>query len=506
MNKIYTFAASLVASMLLFSCASSPFIAQTSNNVNIGNDAPAITAGGIEVSNADTIIKSKPSSVMNVESQKNKSIESPTLIGQLQKVDVDTEEAGLLIKDLPVPELDKDILNGTKTLPNDEYVRNEIRRFLTEFGENVVEIPEILYRKVIANIELFETDPRFRRFMAASLKRSEDYILYFKEVFAEHGLPEGLIGIPLVESGFQQRAISKKGAAGIFQFMPKTGIQYGLVINKDIDERYSPSKSAHAASNYIKSILAVFGTATYSSLLALSSYNCGEYRVINCLRGIDDYRTKRTLWDIENCLPLETREYVPRVLAASIIVRSPERFGFPKIHEKDIGQMPTFNGVHNTFNEKPLFTNNQKKVTTAQKKNEKTRKLQQISYVIKKGNTISSISDVFGVEEDAIIKLNKLKKNGKIVAGERLTIYSSKKFKVVNYKVKKKDTVVDIASRFNVPARSIIIVNGLKNGLLLKTNQTLTIYAPDIEKKMVKSPPKKIVNGTKKNLKETTKK
>jgi membrane-bound lytic murein transglycosylase D len=126
----------------------------------------------------------------------------------------------------------------------------------------------------------------------------------------------------MIESGFNPLAVSRRNAAGLWQFMVPTGREYGLITNQWIDERKDPVKSTYAAAAHLKDLYNLFG----SWPLALASYNAGTGTVRSVVHRTqsDDY------WDLlasEHFRP-ETRNYVPRYLAALIIVRSPEAYGF----------------------------------------------------------------------------------------------------------------------------------------------------------------------------------
>jgi transglycosylase-like protein with SLT domain len=113
----------------------------------------------------------------------------------------------------------------------------------------------------------------------------------------------------LVESGGRVSAISHKGALGIWQFMPETARRYGLVVTPGLDERVDIVKSTHAAAHYLRDLYTQFGDWN----LAFAAYNAGEHAVERAMqRGTRDFNTMNS----GHTLPLETRNYVPAVLAA----------------------------------------------------------------------------------------------------------------------------------------------------------------------------------------------
>jgi soluble lytic murein transglycosylase-like protein len=140
--------------------------------------------------------------------------------------------------------------------------------------------------------------------------RMNTYRGAFMRILEEEQVPVGLLGVALVESGFNPYALSPKGARGIWQFMPATAQRYGLAVNQGTDHRTHPEHSTRAAARYLRDLYAMFGDWK----LAIAGYNAGEGRVQRIIkkRGIRDFEemSRRGL------LPLETRKYVPAVLAA----------------------------------------------------------------------------------------------------------------------------------------------------------------------------------------------
>ena len=176
-------------------------------------------------------------------------------------------------------------------------------------------------------VERFTTDKRadFGRF----LERKGRYEPMIREKLAARGMPQDLVYLAMIESGFQAKAYSPAHASGIWQFIAPTGQRYGLEINRAVDERNDPEKATDAALAYLSDLYDRFG----SWYLAAASYNTGENRVGRIMkaaygteRGSDDayYR----IWDE---LPRETRDYVPLMIAAARISKEPARYGFDHI-------------------------------------------------------------------------------------------------------------------------------------------------------------------------------
>jgi membrane-bound lytic murein transglycosylase D len=176
-------------------------------------------------------------------------------------------------------------------------------------------------RHVEKEIKLFQGPER--KFFLESYKRSGRYGSEILEALKEAGLPPELSWLPLIESGFKVKALSRARALGPWQFIPSTGYKFGLKRDQWIDERMDVTKSTQAAIAYLQELHKIFGD--WSTVLA--AYNCGEFRVLRVIRHqninyLDDF------WDLFQRLPWETARYVPRFLAAIQIINDPEKFGF----------------------------------------------------------------------------------------------------------------------------------------------------------------------------------
>lgn len=182
------------------------------------------------------------------------------------------------------------------------------------------DVPIILNSSVESHIDYFNV--RIRDKFELWLSRSGRYLPLMKEIFKKNDLPEDLVFVSLIESGFNPYAYSRARAVGPWQFMKGTGLKYGLRINEWIDERRDPVKSTIAAANYLKDLYAMFN----SWPLALASYNAGEGRVGRAMA-----KSKAgDFWDLRSTRYLrpETRNYVPKFMAATIIAKNPEKYGF----------------------------------------------------------------------------------------------------------------------------------------------------------------------------------
>jgi peptidoglycan lytic transglycosylase D len=186
------------------------------------------------------------------------------------------------------------------------------------------DIPLTLNSKVNYFIDYFQH--RGRSSFSKWLSRSERYIPLMKEILRKEGMPEDLVYLAMIESGFTPHAVSVANAVGPWQFISGTGKRYDLKINDWIDERRDPIKSTVAAALYLKELYGLFNNDWY---LAAAGYNAGENKI---LRAISMYDT-RDFWEISkgSYLKRETKDYVPKLLAAAIIAKEPAKFGFADI-------------------------------------------------------------------------------------------------------------------------------------------------------------------------------
>jgi membrane-bound lytic murein transglycosylase D len=182
-------------------------------------------------------------------------------------------------------------------------------------------IPLISNDDVQAEIRSFQGPER--DFFLEAYRRSGLYRPRILAQLQEAGLPEQLAWLPIVESGFKERALSSARALGLWQFIASTGYRYGLDRSDWIDERMDPEKSTQAALAYLTALHNLFG----DWLTALAAYNCGER---NVLREIQNQRVGYfdQFWDLYQRLPRETRRYVPRFLAVLTILDDPKAYGF----------------------------------------------------------------------------------------------------------------------------------------------------------------------------------
>ena len=270
-----------------------------------------------------------------------------------------------------------------------------------------------------------------------------------RNLLKENGLPEDLVYMALIESGFNPYAYSRSKASGPWQFIYLTGKRYGLRSNWWIDERRDPEKSTIAAAKYLKDLYDMF-ECWY---LAAAGYNAGEKKIATAMKryGTEDF------WELTKYryLKQETKDYVPQMIAAALIAKDPEKYGFvgieyqeplryekvkvPEVTDlrliaqaceatvdeiKDLNpELPRWCTPPNfpdyeikiPFGKRELFLRNFEIFSPGQKFQFKT-------HVVKKGDTFSKIARLYRVDLEPILEINRLNKKSRLSTGMNLLI------------------------------------------------------------------------------------
>lgn len=158
------------------------------------------------------------------------------------------------------------------------------------------------------------------------LQRTGRYFEIMRMIFSEYNLPEDLVYLSVIESGLHADATSSSGAKGFWQFLKSTGRRYGLVINRWVDERRDPIKSTYAAARYLSDLYDKF----QSWMLAQAGYNAGEQAVEQAVKRADS----KDFWELarKRVLVRETRNFVPKLMAAVLIGKNPQEYGFDNVN------------------------------------------------------------------------------------------------------------------------------------------------------------------------------
>jgi len=405
-------------------------------------------------------------------------------------------------------------------------------------------MPVTLNKKVRLALKYFQTKGRF--VFSKWLQRSGKYLDLVNEIIAEHDLPPELAYIAMIESGFNPKARSYARAVGMWQFISGTGRYYGLRHSWWFDERRDVLKSTRAAAEHFGHLYERFD----DWYLAMSGYNCNPKKVEYNMRR---YNT-RDFWKLKR-LPRQTRNYVPTFLAAAIIAKDPQKFGFfvekekpfqadtvliseavdlnvvAKIVDTTYSYIKDINpavlrwvtppGVKNFTLYLPKGRKKQFKEGYA--KIPEKDKRSWVRHRIRSGETLSTIAQKYHTSMKILKSTNKIR-GSRIRAGKYLLIpvpqnkahfysyvpktntksrrRSSPKIvknvtghKKVIYKVKKGDTIGEIAETYFTRASKIRSWNGLRYGQFIRPKQKLVIWVPenkaDLKKQLISKKTKK---------------
>jgi len=180
------------------------------------------------------------------------------------------------------------------------------------------------HQRVDSWVGRFTSD--LKRSFSIYMDRMDKYSSMISTKLAQRGMPQDLIYLAMIESGFNPTAKSPAQASGLWQFIGETGRRYGLTVTRRVDERNDAAKATDAALSYLADLHERFG----SWYLAAAAYNTGENRVGRIMREVtgSERGTDADYYRIANRLPKETRDYVPKLIAAARIAKEPSKYGF----------------------------------------------------------------------------------------------------------------------------------------------------------------------------------
>ncbi len=350
-------------------------------------------------------------------------------------------------------------------------------------------------------ITLFQN--RLRPNFEIWLARSGKYADMIQSALRENNLPEDLLYLALIESGFNPKAFSRSKASGVWQFMKGTGKRYGLRIDRWIDERRDPVKSTHAAVKYLTELYNMFG----SWPLALAGYNAGEGRVY---RTIVRVRT-RDFWTLRESRHLrpETRNYVPKFMAATIIAKDPKRYGFSVEYESPLAYdeveiknatylsaIAHYAGVtvEELRNYNPELRRNvtpprapgykiklppgTKEAFMAAYSPDKQEQIfvgRSFKHRVRKGQTISSIAQQYGVGIHMLLETNGLHRHSIISVGQQIMINETPEQVGGKHRIRRGESISTIASKYKVSIRRLLEANNLHKRSVIRAGKTLII-------------------------------
>ena len=353
------------------------------------------------------------------------------------------------------------------------------------------DLPLTVNDEVLSFLNFFQT-PRGRAIVETGLRRQGRYREMIARVLHEEGVPQDLIYLAQAESAFQPLALSRAGARGIWQFVAYRGQQYGLRHSWWIDERQDPEKATRAAAQHLRDLYGLFG----DWYLAMAAYNCGPG---NVQKGIE--RTGYAdFWELykRNVLPRETKNYVPIIVALTLIAKDAAHYGIAVDAETPVptdvvkpGRAIDLRLVAETIDvdvetlralnpsllrlatpDDPSFELHLP-VGAAEKFSAEIADIPADKWVswrrhrVEAGETLTSVAKKYHVTPVAIADANNLEHHAALDAGEKLIIPaappSETKRRLVSYRVRKGDTLLGIADRFSVEPDDVRKWNRLKS-------------------------------------------
>ena len=394
------------------------------------------------------------------------------------------------------------------TFPVDPNVRATAE---AEIKTTKSDLPLVLNDQVAMFINYYSS-PRGRATLERAWARSGRYRDMVARIFKEEGVPQDLIYLAQAESGFQPLALSRAGARGMWQFMAGSGALYGLERNWWVDDRQDPEKATRAAARHLKDLYKQFG----DWYLAMAAYNSGASTVQHAVErtGYADF------WELyrRGVLPQETRNYVPIILAETIMAKNPEQYGLQRVAPDPAPQMdqvtidypvdlrlvaecvdtsvnylqelnPSL--LRMTTPKDQSFTLNLPAGSREKYENAMTAippdmrtwwRYHHVEY----GDTLASIAHKYHTPSSSIAEANGLtgadvKVGSKLIIpvapGRSNTETASYSRHATHYKVRKGDTLYSIADDFEVSVNKLRKWNHLR-GTTVAPGRTLVIYKP----------------------------
>jgi membrane-bound lytic murein transglycosylase D len=421
---------------------------------------------------------------------------------------------------------------------NEEMAKMDIRNVPKPI-EVKTQVPLTMNESVEKTIAYF-MQGNGRPFFSKWLARSKKFIPKIKEIFREEGAPEELAYLSMIESGLNPTVTSKAQAVGLWQFIAGTGALYGLKSNWWLDNRRDPWKATRAAARHLKDLYRAMGDWH----LALSCYNCSMTRIRRCMTETGG----TTFWEIRDCLPVETQNYIPLYIAATTIAMDPAHYGFTNIQYENpvsydtvyvheavdlnaIGHAAGVSGLEiKELNPELLQSSTppteicgpggycvKVPAGTAQKFYERYAKLTPeekrpwLIHTVGRGESMKSIAHTYGLTTDQLADYNNMSPSEKVKRGKRLRVPMSvmaphaiasnnessntstapapvpaaKTSSKQMHRVKRGETLNSIASRYGVRVSDLRNWNNISYRHNIKRGQLLAIYTQHTEKQSV---------------------
>ena len=406
-----------------------------------------------------------------------------------------------------------------ETAPIDEIATAEIPSAIAPESRQLAEeslkkiphdLPIVANDAVLRYLNYYQN--RGRKAMEAGMQRLGRYSEMISRILAEEGVPQDMIYLCQLESGFKPLALSRAKCKGLWQFAVSRGREYGLEQNWWVDERSDPEKSTRAAARHLKDLYLQFG----DWLLAMAAYNTGPGNVERAIErtGYADY------WELSKrgTLHPDTVGYIPIVMAVSLISKDPSKYGFEVAPDQSIRTDKikinsaidlrlVAESLDLSLSEIKELNPHVRRLTTPRKDPDftlylpagtKDRFLEEISVIpeemrvswrkhrVEEGESLSSIAKKYRTTPYAIAQANSLNTGQKIQVGDKLIIpvtggrasgiVVEKDGGLIRYTVQKGDTIASIARDLDVTAQQISRWNRMPPKTPLKPGRVLVIY------------------------------
>ena len=388
------------------------------------------------------------------------------------------------------------------TFPVDPRLKGEAEKSLASLKHD---LPLTVNDTVASFLNFFQT-ARGRAIVETGLRRAGRYREIIPRILREEGLPQDLMYLAQAESAFQPQAVSRAGARGIWQFVAWRGHEYGLERTWWVDERQDPEKSTRAAARHLRDLYHQFG----DWYLAMAAYDCGPG---NVQKGIE--RTGYAdFWELykRNVLPRETKNYVPIILALTLIAKDAPRYGVQvdpdpplpydivkpgrpidlrlvaETIDADLDTLRLLNPIllrmttpadpdfelrlpHGTAE---IFASGISEIPPEKWTSWRRHR-------VESGETLTAIAKRYHVTLAALADANRVGRNNPLEPGRKLIIPAAppaeSKSKLIRYRVQRGDTLLGIADRFSVEAEDVRKWNHLRANHVSR-GMVLQIYPP----------------------------
>jgi membrane-bound lytic murein transglycosylase D len=392
--------------------------------------------------------------------------------------------------------------DGNPAVPADP---NLLAKTEGELREVPHDLPLTVNDVVLSYVNFFQTE-RGRAIVETGLRRAGRYRQMIEQVLREEGLPSDLIYIAQAESAFQPQALSRAGARGLWQFMSYRGREYGLEHTSWVDERQDPEKATRAAAHHLRDLYQMFG----DWYLTMAAYNSGPGTVQSAVErtGYADF------WELynRNALPKETKNYVPIILALTLIAKDPARYGIqvdpePPLRTDDVQPGHAINLrlvsdavdadldairelnpqlLHLATPDDPAFVLHLPLGTSAQFQDAiaaipPNQWTNWRLHRVEESETLASIGRQYRLTAGVIAEANDLDAHDALETGRKLVIpvaaQSQPAGKLMVYRVRASDTVASIADEFDVSVAELTRWNRLRsNQTTVAAGTRLRIY------------------------------